>query len=260
VSAATIKKELATLRAAWHWAQRHLDLAEEFPGTDALGFGKIVEPLPFLTWEEAEARVAAGDDPAEVWDCVYLRPEQVAELLAWVRHRPKMHRCGRPLSAVIYPMFVFAAHTGARLSEIVRAIPSDVDLAGGEFTIREKKRDRSKLTTRRVPLSPLLREVLGDWLAQRCGQGRRLFCRPGGSDITPYRMMIYFRRCLHPSKWRVLRGWHVLRHSFIFALASRGVDQRIIDDLVGRQTEEQRRRYRHLYPDVKAKAVADVFG
>jgi site-specific recombinase XerD len=27
-----------------------------------------------------------------------------------------------------------------------------------------------------------------------------------------------------------------LRHSFISALASKGVDQRIIDDLVGRQT------------------------
>jgi hypothetical protein len=29
---------------------------------------------------------------------------------------------------------------------------------------------------------------------------------------------------------------------------------------VGHQTEEQRRRYRHLYPDVKQQAMADVFG
>jgi hypothetical protein len=39
-----------------------------------------------------------------------------------------------------------------------------------------------------------------------------------------------------------------------------GVDQRIIDDIVGHQTDEQRRRYRHLYPDVKQKAIANVFG
>jgi hypothetical protein len=38
------------------------------------------------------------------------------------------------------------------------------------------------------------------------------------------------------------------------------VDQRVIDDLVGHSTEEQRRRYRHLYPDVKQKAITEVFG
>ena len=65
----------------------------------------------------------------------------------------------------------------------------------------------------------------------------------------------------HPvSKWGVLKGWHVFRHSFISALASKGVDQRIIDDLVGHATEEQRRRYRHLFPDVKQQALLGVFG
>jgi hypothetical protein len=34
----------------------------------------------------------------------------------------------------------------------------------------------------------------------------------------------------------------------------------VIDDLVGYSTDEQRRRYRHLYPDVKQKALQDVFG
>ena len=33
-----------------------------------------------------------------------------------------------------------------------------------------------------------------------------------------------------------------------------------IDDLVGHSTDEQRRRYRHLFPDVKEQAVRDVFG
>ena len=34
------------------------------------------------------------------------------------------------------------------------------------------------------------------------------------------------------------------------ALASEGVDQRVIDEIVGHQSEEQRKRYRHLYPRV----------
>lgn len=249
-SAATIKKEIISLRTAWNWARRHLALAEEFPGT-GLDYAKIAESLPFMTWEEAERRIAAGDDPEEVWDCVYLRPHEVAGVLEWVK--------ARPVSPWVYPMFVFAAYTGARRSEIVRALPSDVDLAGNVVTIREKKRDKTKTTTRRVPLTPFLKDVLADWLQQR-GKGKALFCKTDGSAITPREAHNYFQRGLRLSKWRTLKGWHVFRHSFISALASKGVDQRIIDDIVGHQTEQQRRRYRHLYPDVKHQAVLGVFG
>lgn len=70
----------------------------------------------------------------------------------------------------------------------------------------------------------------------------------------------HFKRTLADSKWAVLRGYHVLRHSFISCLAAAGVDQRIIDEFVGHQTDEQRRRYRHLIPDVKQQAIAGVFG
>jgi hypothetical protein len=43
-------------------------------------------------------------------------------------------------------------------------------------------------------------------------------------------------------------------------MASKGIDQRVIDDMVGHSTDEQRRRYRHLYPDVKQQAISSVFG
>ena len=79
-------------------------------------------PLPFMTLGGGRAtRVAGGDDPEQVWDCVYLRPDEIVELLEWVK--------ARPVSPWVYPIFCFAAHTGARRSEIVRALPSDVDLA-----------------------------------------------------------------------------------------------------------------------------------
>lgn len=249
-SSATIRKEIVSLRTAWNWGRRHLGLREEFPGS-GLDFAKVEEALPFMTWDEAERRIAAGDDPEKVWDCVYLRPAEIAELLAWVK--------SRPVSPWVYPIFCFAAHTGARRSEIVRALPSDVDLAEGVVTVREKKRDKRKLTTRRVPLTPFLKDVLKAWLRERA-KGGTLFCKDDGKPVAPREAMNYFDRALRVSPWNVLRGLHVFRHSFISALASKGVDQRIIDDIVGHQTEEQRRRYRHLYPDVKEKAVLDVFG
>jgi integrase len=248
-SAATIKKEIVSLRTAWNWARRHLGLIEEFPGT-GLDFAKIEEGLPFMTWEEAERRIAAGDDPEKVWNSVYLRPDEVAELLAWVKTRP--------VSPWVYPIFCFAAHTGARRSEIVRALPSDVDLVNEVITIREKKRDKTRLTIRRIPMTPFLKEVLTDWMQKRA-KGRTLFCKADGKEITPREAMNYFDRALRVGKWNVLRGLHVLRHSYISALANRGVDQRIIDELAGHQTEAQRRRYRHLYQKTLTDAARGVF-
>lgn len=249
-SAATIRKEIVSLRTAWNWGRGHLGLGPEFPGS-RLAFAKTEEKMPFVTWDEAERRIAAGDDPDRVWACVYLRPHEIAEFLGWVKTRP--------VSPWVYPMLCFAAHTGSRRSEIVRALASDLDLTAGVVTLREKKRDRRQLTTRQVPLSPFLAGVLRDWVGVRAG-GRTLFCKGSAAAVTPREAQNYLRRAVRVSKWRVLKGWHVFRHSFISALASQGTDQRVIDDMVGHSTEQQRRRYRHLYPDVRQKAVAAAFG
>jgi hypothetical protein len=42
--------------------------------------------------------------------------------------------------------------------------------------------------------------------------------------------------------------------------ASQGTDQRLIDEWVGHQTEEQRKRYRHLLPSTQRAAIQLVFG
>jgi integrase len=58
------------------------------------------------------------------------------------------------------------------------------------------------------------------------------------------------------SKWSVLRGYHVLRHSFASNLARHGVDQYKIDEFMGHQTDEMRRRYRHLFPEDRKSAIS----
>ena len=55
---------------------------------------------------------------------------------------------------------------------------TDVDLDLGIVRVREKKRARGKRTTRDVPLSPALAEVLKKWLAEHPG-GPSLFCHGG---------------------------------------------------------------------------------
>src|SRR5205807_67294 len=83
--------------------------------------------------------------------------------------------------------------------------------------------------------------------------------QPAQAAITKDEAHDHFGRTLAGGKWQVLKGWHVLRHSFISNCAAKGVDQRLIDDWVGHTTEEMRKRYRHLIPSAEQAAIRTVF-
>ena len=227
---------------------------------------KGVEKPPFQTWEEIDRKIARGGiteaEQSELWGCLFLTREQIPDLLHHVRRAA--------LQPFIYPMFVLAAHTGARRSEILRSRTEDIDLQAAIVTIREKKRVHGKATVRMVPISPLLRTVLAEWLAEHPG-GQSTFCsnlhvlrsrkrRDRHEPLTRDEAHDHFRRTLAGTKWKVLRGWHVFRHSFCSNCAAHGVDQRIINSWVGHQTEEMVRRYRHLIPNQQQEAIQRVFG
>lgn len=172
----------------------------------------------------------------------------------------------------------------------------DLDLAAGVVMIRERTRAHGRRTMRRVPLSTMPAAIPGDWprahpggpflfaqdefvgqsrkrsrttghlwkdrpgseRARRAGVKERE--RPGILPRTEDEARHHFKHTLAGGEWEVVREFHVLRHSFISACASKGVDQRLIDEWVGHQTDEQRRRYRHLDPSVQAEAIRSVFG
>lgn len=50
-------------------------------------------------------------------------------------------------------------------------------------------------------------------------------------------------------------GFHTYRHSFASNLAAAGVDQRVVDEFMGHQTEAMRKRYRHLFPRDRRAAI-----
>jgi integrase len=292
LSPVTLKKEMASFRAAWNWAALTGLVTGSFP-SKGLIYPKADEQPPFMTWQEIERKLAVSNLSAEeqddLWDCLYLRKEEVEALLAHVKEKAT--------APWLYPMLVTAAYTGARRSELLRTEVADVDLEAGTLLVREKKRSRKQRTTRQVSLVPALAAVLKEWLASHPG-GKFLFCQAGvvarskkrsrttghrnekvrasslkgrlatvrrrveqaATAVTRDEAHDHLKRTLAGSKWQVLRGYHVLRHSFISCLAAAGVDQRIIDDFVGHQTDEQRKRYRHLMPDVKQRAIAGVFG
>jgi len=265
LSAMTLRKEIASFRAAWNWGVLAGLVDGRFPNK-GLKFPKLDEKPPFQTWGEIERRIAAGglmkEQVADLWDCLYLQAGEIAELLLYLKEHGTQ--------PWVYPLVCAAAHTGARRSELLRTQIADVDFRGNTILIHEKKRSREKRTTRRVTITPLLGQVLQAWLqlhpggpwlfAQNAKVVRSKTKRSVATQVTRDESHDHFKRSLAESKWKVLRGLHSLRHSFISCLAAAGVDQRIIDELAGHQTPEQQKRYRHLGPDLKQEAVAKVFG
>ena len=263
ISASTINKELVTFGTMWRWAARCRMVEGSFP-RKGVRLPKSEESPPFQTFEEIETQIRMGhlsaDEQDRLWNSLYLRRSDLDEILAHVKNTA--------VHDFIYPLFVMAAHTGARRSEMLRSQRIDFDFDREIVTIRERKRVRGARTTRRVPMSPLLSSTFRDWFLKHPGsphtfipEGLQKKRQSQGSEpLTKDQARDHLKRTLAKSKWCKIRGWHCFRHSFISNLACEGVDQRIIDEFVGHTTEQMRRRYRHLFPNVKKDAMLRVFG
>jgi integrase len=264
LSAVTLRKEMASLRACWNWGAQTGRLRGMFPSR-GLKYPKMDEKPPFQTRAEIERQISRGGlsdtKTRQLWDSLFLTRLEIEQLLEHVRS------C--PTQPFLYPMVCLAAHTGARRSELLRLRVDDVDFSSGTVLMHENKRARGRRTSRRVPLSAFVQTVLRDWLAVHPGE-QHLFCqaevvrskthREESIAVTRDEAHDHFRRALASGVWSVLRGWHVLRHSFASNCAAAGVDQRIINEWMGHQTEEMVRRYRHLCQDQQREAINRVFG
>jgi integrase len=295
IKSRTVKKEVASFRAVWNWGKLHGLVHGDAP-TLGLKYEKETQKPPFQTWEQTERQVARGNlAPVEIknlWDSLFLNSQQTNDCLQHVKKHAAF--------PFIYPMLVFVAHTGARRSEMMRSRVEDFDFETGQVSIREKKRDRSVKETRRlVQMTALLKEVMQAWLGGDHPGGAFTFChddvvprsrkrsrttghqsektrpsspkaraaavrerveRRGYEPLTKKEATHHFKQTLAGSKWSVIRGFHVFRHSFASNLAAVGARQEVIDEMMGHQTEEMRRRYRHLFPQESLDALRRAFG
>ena len=251
----TVKKELATLRYVWNWAFRNQHVGLRFPGAE-LVFPKAKLKEPFRTLDQIATAVARGGLTAaqvqELWDALYLNSAEIGEVLEHVR------RGDSP--PWVYPFCATAAHTGARRSELIRARVDDFDFANRVVVLREKKRSKAAETFRSVEMTPFLERVAREYFASSHLGGVFAFAEGPKLPLAEASCQYAFRRAVRGSKWALLRGYHTFRHSFVSVLAAAGVDQRVIDEMSGHQTEEMRRRYRHLTPQVKRAALVSAFG
>jgi integrase len=225
------------------------------------------EKEPFKTWGQIETIIKRGklkDEKAkDYWDCLFLDEGQVLELLDYVKKNAE--------HPFIYAAIAFAAFTGARRSEIMRSEIDDWDFDRGFVRIREKKGSKKKKTTfREVNIHPQLGKVMMDWFKLHPGGVRTIVVPPnlprsrckqdGPTPMTRNQAHGFFQRTLNGSKWQVLRGWHVLRHSFCSNCARRSFPDTIIDEWMGhRGNEDVKKRYRHLFPSDKKAVMEKLF-
>ena len=88
LSPVTIKKEIDSFRAVWSWGVHAGKVQGTFPSKGRI-YPKTDEKLPFMTWEEIERRIERNsldkEAQKELWECLYLRKEQIDDFLEDVR-------------------------------------------------------------------------------------------------------------------------------------------------------------------------------
>jgi hypothetical protein len=257
VGPSTINKELKTLGKVWNWGVHRGQVTGPKPWQSKnLDMGRAVKRERFRDFDEITEIIKDGGlsekDQARYWACLYLRGPDLAELLDHVQAHAS--------APFVYPMFALCALTGCRRSEAIRCLKRDVNFKSGVVTIREKKKDHTQdYTTRDVHMNARLIPALRAWIKAHPG-GQHLLCDESGKPITirSGRLEREFDATLKGSKFAVIPGWHTLRHSFASILASKGIDQRVINKYMGHLDEKTVERYRHLYRETGREAVESL--
>jgi hypothetical protein len=121
----TIRKEIGTLSSVWNkWGVPQLLVTGPVP-TKCLVYCNSKSKPPFQTWAQIERQMARGGvsqaRQTALWDCLFLALPEIEDVLTFVGVR-KAH-------PFVCPKFVFAAHAGARRSEMLRSQIDDFDFA-----------------------------------------------------------------------------------------------------------------------------------
>ena len=263
ISGETIRKELRTFAQIWKMARIKGYVNGACPAKG------VRTPLPdekpaFKTWGEIERIIGRGgltkDEELEYWDTLFLDEGQVVEFLDYIANKSEY--------TFVHAGLSFAAFTGARRSEVMRSLIEDWDFDRGVVRLREKKGSRKRnITFREVQVHARLHEVMVEWFAVHPGRVHTIVVPPGlrrnakePVPLTPNSAHYYFEAVTRDSKWKVLRGWHVLRHSFCSNCARRGIPENVIDAWMGHRGDEAvKKRYRHLFPSDTREFMGALF-
>jgi integrase len=254
----TAERERITLLQFYKWVVQRTPLAE----SPAAGLARIVggkDKDDFKTIAEISETIERGGlsekEVLDLWECLFLNPQEIAGLLATVRANARVDYS--------FLLHAIPAYTGLRRGEVLRLRWLDVNFTDSYVTARSRKQSRRKKeATRQIDLHPELKKDLLAWREKR-PRGQYVICEadtlePISNDRANrcfWQPMRHTGWCLDNAKDWFKVGFHTYRHSFASNLAAAGVDQRIIDRFMGHQTEAMRKRYQHLFPKDRRSAI-----
>ena len=173
----------------------------------------------------------------------YLRPEEVARLLAVAR---VLDRRWRKMAALI----TVAYHTGLRVGSILAARGRDLDLASGTLVVsRTKNGDPITAGLSSAAIAELKR-------LPKAGDDELVF---GNKSGQPFTYTPIWKRITKEARLQG-RVFHELRHGHGYQLAKAGVSQQMIMASMGHRTLTASARYAHASVADKKDVINKVFG
>lgn len=241
VSPQTVAKELATFGTIWRWGIAKNLCNGPVPTADvdlpAKAPGELWRPLS----ETENYLVQAGDLPPErvqeIWHRTWLPVGDVIAFLQSVKATS---------DAQGFAMLATAALTGMRRSEVARSQVEDWDWPNNIVYVRETKRNPkgSTFTRRAVPILPALKAIVSPQIDGKpfAGCCWELANRKRVEDVL--RDLVV--DATTGTRFENIRGWHTLRHSLRSNLENAGVDDRIVDAILGHDGRSAvKRAYSH---------------
>jgi integrase len=147
----------------------------------------------------------------------------------------------------VKPIVILALNTGMRKGEIMNIRWSDIDMVNRMIKITDSKNNESRY----VPINDTLFAILLK-LENSTSKDTALFLKKNGKPIKYINNGFY--NAMKRAKIENFR-FHDLRHTFASHLVMKGVDIRIIQQLLGHKTLAMTMRYSHVSNEAMKTAV-----
>jgi len=149
-----------------------------------------------------------------------------------------------PLKSII----LIALNTGMRRGEIINLKWVDVYIKEGKIIIQESKSKEKRI----IPMNEIVKTVFINLLST--GGKEYVFENKEGKQYGVDYITHCFNKVVKKAGIKDFR-FHDLRHTFASKLVMRGVNLKVVQELLGHKDYKMTLRYSHLSPEVKTQAV-----
>jgi integrase len=254
-------------------------------------FSRVTYPIVETVWDELYQgddewdtlavrkerleKIGLPADQKKAWEQVFFSEEEAAELVSLLEG--KLADSNDWNDQRLFAAVLCSAYTGARRSELVRVKRSDIDLAAGTIKFKLLKgRGNKSWVPHKMPIIAQFQRFLTDYL-QRLPESRQCVFMENDAHLKPdgilfddkntrtkaNRLGQLITKALKGTRFQLVSGFHIHRHTLNSMLANAGNDTRMVMSIIGHKTERISLRYQHSDRNkqmaAKKKVLSQVF-